>query len=174
MTRLTKERELELRKCCSAEYQLMLSEIDALRDENEELRKVYSSGCPECGYSGCVRGRKACDIEIDNLGKQRDRLQCEVRGWQASQVAVLDANERLKSRIEKLRKALDKIGGDRPCECCDLGVEIMPCTCFDFNPKTCADDALAQDDQLSQATHTQNVSQKSGNDNMKPAPDETI
>lgn len=42
-------------------------ELDDLRAENEALRKVYQSSCPECGYSGCVRGQKACDYEIDTL-----------------------------------------------------------------------------------------------------------
>lgn len=43
------------------------SEIDRLRVENIELRKVYLGVCPECGYRGCVRGRKACDLKIDQL-----------------------------------------------------------------------------------------------------------
>ena len=51
--------------------------IDAYRElekENAELRKVYNSVCPECGYSGCVRGRKACDTEIDKLKKGTTKL----------------------------------------------------------------------------------------------------
>jgi len=39
--------------------------VAELKAEIETLGKVYRSTCPECGYSGCVRGRKACDAEID-------------------------------------------------------------------------------------------------------------
>lgn len=35
----------------------------------EELRSVSYHPCPQCGYIGCARGRKACDAEIDKLRK---------------------------------------------------------------------------------------------------------
>jgi len=49
------------------EHNAAVEEIAALKAENIELRKVYSSTCPECGYAGCTRGRKACDTQISEL-----------------------------------------------------------------------------------------------------------
>lgn len=54
------------------------SELAEARAENVELGKVYRSTCPECGYDGCVRGKKACDTQIERLEKERDSLEREV------------------------------------------------------------------------------------------------
>lgn len=50
--------------------------VAELKAEIETLGKVYRSKCPECGYSGCVRGRKACDAEID---RQKETIATQKR-----------------------------------------------------------------------------------------------
>ena len=55
------------------EHERIVAELKA---EIETLGKVYRSKCPECGYSGCVRGRKACDAEID---RQKETIASQKR-----------------------------------------------------------------------------------------------
>lgn len=38
----------------------------------EAVLSGQRKGCPKCGYNECVRGRKACDTEIEALRKERD------------------------------------------------------------------------------------------------------
>lgn len=70
LQRLLREKDIIWRERYERDLGEAQAEAASLRAENIELRKVYSSTCPECGYAGCVRGRKACDTEIDTLRAQ--------------------------------------------------------------------------------------------------------
>jgi hypothetical protein len=70
-------------------HDCIYDEIESLRAENIELRKIYSSSCPECGYAGCVRGRKSCDLEIEKLDDA-------VQNWHAQYLKANQENKGLR------------------------------------------------------------------------------
>lgn len=86
-------------------------------------REMEKAPCPECGYLGCKRGRKVCDLQIDELTKERDDLQVdlEVEREKLTQlkIAVNKADEIISERdayaaaivrlVEALKEAADVI-----------------------------------------------------------------
>lgn len=98
MTRLTKEREAEIRgwaeRDCGSQYPVfyLLAEMDALRDENETLKK--------------------CLFQMQEAAKD-----------------LVTKNQKLSSRIAKLREALNlfgHVGNDtKCCEDCKLRIEAL-------------------------------------------------
>lgn len=57
---------------------------------------------------------------------------------------LMHEREKTARKIGDYKEALERIAGDRKCECCDNGVEEMPCTCFDFSPRECAENILTK------------------------------
>lgn len=82
-----------------------LSKMDELKKENTELRKVYNSSCPECGYQGCVRGRKACDSQIDTLERENEQL----RDGLMKIITVYCSNLSERTYNELLERAFDEV-----------------------------------------------------------------
>lgn len=104
---------------------------ELIRAENLQMRealgKISSTGCrqiyPCTGDLKCVK----C------ISDEALQLPCTAR-----------LAKRMEREIGDYKEALERIAGDRNCECCDNGVEEMPCTCFDFSPRECAENVLTK------------------------------
>jgi predicted phage tail protein len=98
MTRLTKEREAEIREVSKLEpwrhlAEELLSGIDALRAEKEERNKWVTQQ----------------SHLLQETIKERDQLKCEVRAYQAALAAVKEAKDKYKAENEKLQFKYDSI-----------------------------------------------------------------
>ena len=73
---------------------IQIEAAEALREELEKIKKSAKDQCPKCGYVGCVRGRKACDTQLDQLQTECEELKAENENiFNKWRVACLQINE---------------------------------------------------------------------------------
>lgn len=180
MTRLTPEREQEIRNeltryreniehCCQDDIPVyatdhideLLAEIDYLRDSFLDMGVVRQNT-----YKDLLETEKECDqlkAENKRLNTFFDRLSTFNHGsflpyydYKSELLKLNDENIKLRERIAKLRKSLLHYSASR---------HYVDSTNIDAGQTATL--ALAHDDELSQATGSENVLQKHGNSNTE-------
>jgi len=87
--------EIEALKNQLRQADMAFAQIQTERNQWEkEYREAVPAACPECGYFGCKRGRKACDTEIDDLKSALTSKDAELQAARdALREIALDATE---------------------------------------------------------------------------------